>query len=91
MLIPKERVTRWALLFVVTLIRYERSRFSYGYKWNTVRMKKTAIRLPADGTGQPDWDYMDSVMRGLPFSAAVASRIGDVRDGDEEDRAELSA
>ena len=90
-LIPKGDVTRWALLFVATLIRFERSRFSYGYKWNMARMKKTAIRLPADASGQPDWAYMDSVMRGLPFSAAVASRIGDVRNDDEEGQAALTA
>lgn len=90
-LIPKEDVTRWALLFVATIIRVEKTRFSYGYKWNMARMKKTSIRLPADAAGEPDWDYMDSVMRGLPFSAAVASRIGDVRNADEEEQAGLSA
>ncbi|QZE26566.1 restriction endonuclease subunit S [Brevibacterium casei] len=90
-LIPKDDVTRWALLFVAAIIRVEKTRFSYGYKWNMARMKKTAIRLPADASGQPDWAYMDSVMRGLPFSAAVASRIGDVRNDDEAEEAGLTA
>lgn len=89
-LIPKEDVTRWALLFVATIIRVEKTRFSYGYKWNMARMKKTTIRLPADASGEPDWAYMDSIMRGLPFSAAVASRIGDVRNMDEEEQASLT-
>lgn len=88
-LVPKRDMTRWALLFVAALVRYERSRFSYGYKWNMARMKKTEIRLPADTSGLPDYEYMDSVMRGLPFSAAVASRIGDVRTEDERARAVL--
>lgn len=77
------RITRCALLFVAALIRYERSRSSYGYKWNKARMAKTEIRLPSGGSGEPDWEYMDAVMRGLRVSAAVASRIGDVRDGQE--------
>ncbi|SLE66090.1 Restriction enzyme BgcI subunit beta [Mycobacteroides abscessus subsp. bolletii] len=77
-LIPRSDMSRWALLFVSALIRFEQSRFSYGYKWNLVRMKKTTIQLPATPEGDPDWGYMESVMRGLPFSAAVASRIGDV-------------
>lgn len=76
-LVPKADVSRWALLFVVALIRFERTRFSYGYKWNMARMKKTEIRLPATSDGSPDWSYMESVMRGLPFSAAVASRVED--------------
>lgn len=90
-LIPKHDVTRWALLFVAAMIRFERSRFSYGYKWNMARMKQTEIRLPATATGKPDWDYMDALMRGLPFSAAVASRIGGVRDEDERAQAVLTA
>jgi hypothetical protein len=75
-LIPKDEVSRWSLLFVAALIRFERARFSYGYKWNLARMKKTEIRLPATPDGSPDWNYMEAVMRGLPFSAAVASRLG---------------
>ncbi len=90
-LVPKDNVTRWALLFVATIIRVEKTRFSYGYKWNMARMKKTAVRLPADDEGKPDWAYMDSVMRGLPFSAAVASRIGDVRRAEEEHQAVQTA
>lgn len=89
-LIPKQYVTRWALLFVAALVRYERSRFSYGYKWNMARMRKTEIRLPVNSSGLPDWEYMDSAMRGLPFSAAVASSIGDVRSVDEQNRAVLT-
>lgn len=77
------RITRWALLFVAALIRDERSRFSYGYKWNKARMEKTEIRLPSGDSGEPDWEYMDARMRGPPVPAAVASRIGDVRDGQE--------
>ena len=76
-LVPKTDVSRWALLFVAAMIRFERTRFSYGYKWNMARMKKTQIRLPAAASGDPDWAYMESVMRGLPFSAAVASRAED--------------
>lgn len=72
-LIPKSDVSRLALLFVAAVIRFERSRFTYGYKWNLARMKKTQIRLPTKKDGTPDWDYMESVMRGLPFSGVVAS------------------
>lgn len=89
-LVPKSEVSRWSMLFVAAMIRFERSRFSYGYKWNMARMKKTEIKLPATSEGEPDWAYMESVMRGLPFSAAVASRIGDVRTPAERERALLT-
>lgn len=89
-LVPRFEATKFALLFVAAMIRFEKWRFNYGYKWNMARMKKTAIRLPANAAGEPDWEYMDAVMRGLPFSAAVASRIGDVRTADEQNRAVLT-
>jgi restriction endonuclease S subunit len=70
-LIPKESVSRWAQLFVAAVIRYGRSRYTYGYKWNLARMTTTTVRLPATSDSKPDWGYMESVMRGLPFSAAI--------------------
>jgi hypothetical protein len=72
-LIPKQTVSHWALLFVASVIRFERCRFTYGYKWNMARMKDIKIRLPAKDDGVPDWGYMESVMGGLPFSAAIAT------------------
>ncbi|WP_236746210.1 restriction endonuclease subunit S [Mycobacteroides abscessus] len=74
-LVPKTEMSRFVLLFVAAVIRFERSRFTYGYKWNLARMKKTKIRLPVKNDGTPDWEYMDSVMRGLPFSGAVAPLV----------------
>nr|WP_223875188.1 restriction endonuclease subunit S [Nanchangia anserum] len=71
-LIPNSPVDKWALLFVSTMIRFEKDRFTYGYKWNLARMKATTIHLPATPAGDPDWDHMSAYMRGLPFSAAVA-------------------
>lgn len=70
-LVPKEPVSRWAQLFVAAVIRYNRKRYTYGYKWNMTRMKTTSMRLPATADGKPDWSYMESVMKGLPFSQAI--------------------
>lgn len=75
-LIPRQSISVWQGLFLVTAIRFEKWRFSYGYKWNLARMKKTTIRLPATPTGDPDWDYMERFMKGLPFSAALAGEVG---------------
>lgn len=72
-LVPRDgdAVSHWALLFVAAVIRHERSRYTYGYKWNMARMRKTSIRLPSTGSGEPDWQYMERFMMGLPFSSAV--------------------
>jgi len=70
-LVPKYPMSRWVQLFIATIIKYDRSRFTYGYKWTLARMKATAVRLPVDTHGNPDWTYMESFMKGLPFSAAI--------------------
>ena len=71
-LIPREDISRWAMLFVAVAVRLEKERFSYGYKWHLERMRATTIRLPVTIDGNPDWDGMSRYMQGLPFSAALA-------------------
>lgn len=71
-LVPKVAMSKWALLFAAAMIRFEKDRFTYGYKWNLARMKKTTIKLPVSAEDTPDWDYMEAYMKGLPFSVAIA-------------------
>jgi len=72
---PKTKVSKWSLMFAAAVIKHQRARYTYGYKWTLERMKDTTIRLPATEDGSPDWKFMDAAMRGLPFSAAIeASR-----------------
>lgn len=73
-LVARSPRSRLQLLFVAAMIRHEKSRYSYGYKWNLDRMGPSTIRLPKDAQGEPDWEYMESVMGGMPFSRLVASR-----------------
>ena len=70
-LVPKEPMSRWVLLFIATVIKHGRSRFTYGYKWTLARMNATTVRLPVDLDGKPDWGYMEAYLKGLPFSAAI--------------------
>ena len=72
-LVPRSEVTRNALLFAAAMIRFEKDRFTYGYKWHLERMRATTILLPALDDWNPDWEVMDRYMRGLPFSSAIAS------------------
>lgn len=69
---PKTEISRWAMLFVAVMVRFEKERFSYGYKWHLERMRATTIRLPVAADGAPDWEGMEQYMRGLSFSAALA-------------------
>lgn len=72
-LVPKISMSRWVQLFIAAIIKHGRTRFTYGYKWTLARMKVTTVRLPVASDGKPDLVYMESFMRGLPFSAAIDS------------------
>lgn len=72
-LIPRAEVTRDALLFAAAMIRFEKDRFTYGYKWHLERMRATTVLLPSLEENTPDWEAMDRYMRGLPFSSAIAA------------------
>lgn len=68
---PKFTMTSAIGLFLVTLIRREKYRFSYGRKWGIERMKKSIIRLPVDSEGQLDWVFMESYIKSLPYSSQI--------------------
>jgi hypothetical protein len=68
---PKFEMSKYVALFLTTLIRRERYRFSYGRKWGLGRMNESVIRLPVTDTGAPDWDYMEGYIKALPFSASI--------------------
>lgn len=68
---PKFEMNVYSALFLATLIRRERYRFSYGRKWGLGRMNESVIRLPVTEDGEPDWEYMENYIRALPFSASL--------------------
>ncbi len=70
-LYPKFPLTPAIGLFVTTVIRLEKYRFNYGRKWHLERMRAAVIRLPQKD-GNPDWEYMESYIRSLPFSSQIA-------------------
>ncbi|MDY6262193.1 MAG: restriction endonuclease subunit S [Succinivibrio sp.] len=52
--------------FICTLIFKKRSEFGWlGFKFSVDRVRNLAIKLPATSDGQPDWEYMNSYMKGV--------------------------
>ena len=72
-LYPKFDLTAEIALFVATVIRKEKYRFSYGRKWHLERMRESMIHLPIDGSGRPDWTFMKDYIDTLPFSSQAAT------------------
>ncbi|MHA6530143.1 restriction endonuclease subunit S [Paenibacillus sp. BAC0078] len=70
-LYPKFNLTPQIALFINTILKKEKYRFSYGRKWHLERMRKSRIKLPVDKNGDPDWTYMQEYIKSLPFSSNI--------------------
>lgn len=58
-------------LFLVALLQRERFRYSYGRAFVMDSIKDTSIKLPATSTGEPDWEWMESYMKSLPYGDRI--------------------
>jgi len=63
--------TRHLGLFLVTVIRANKYRFSYGRKWTLEKMQETILALPSATDGFPDWSFMENYIKSLPYSDRI--------------------
>lgn len=59
------QLTKNSALFVCSVIKANKFRFSYGRKWKLELMEKQLIKLPVKNDGSPDWEGMDAFMASL--------------------------
>ena len=71
-LYPKFTLNQFIAMFLITVIRTEKPRYNYGRKWGLDRMKQSTIKLPITTDGMPDWDFMESYIKCLKYSKALA-------------------
>jgi hypothetical protein len=64
-------LNKYIALFITTVIKADRYKFSYGRKWTMEKMKKSSIKLPVTTQGLPDFDYMEQYIKSLPFSDRI--------------------
>ena len=64
----------YVAMFLITLIKAEKYRFSYGRKWHKERMKKSIIKLPVDDSGNPDYQFMEDYVKSLPYSSNLETK-----------------
>ena len=70
-LTPKFSINVYIGLFLKTVIEQEKSKFGYGRKLGTARIRKLTIMLPAIKTGLPDWEYMELYIKSLSYSDKI--------------------
>ena len=61
-----EYLNKYNALFLVTLFDKERFKYSFGRKWGKY-LAETEIPLPVTPEGFPDWKYMESYIKSLPY------------------------
>lgn len=49
----------YILLFLKTVILKQKSKYTYGYKFNGQRMERQKILIPVTSQGEPDYDFME--------------------------------
>lgn len=65
---PKQRLSKWGLLYVATCIYANRYRFNYGRQANRT-LALLQIPVPKTPAG---WDAIDTMMQALPFSSQIS-------------------
>lgn len=61
------RLNKYTAMFLCSVIKHNKSRFSYGRKWKMELMEKTELLLPSKDN-KPDWDFMEAYIKKLPYS-----------------------
>ena len=61
---------KYIALFICAILRQEKYRYSYGRKWVLESMKSTIIKLP-EKDGKPNWLYMESYIKALPYGDRI--------------------
>ena len=64
-------MNKYNALFIVTVIKANRYRFSYGRKWTLEKMKDTILKLPQSEEGTPDFVYMEDYIKALPYGDRI--------------------
>lgn len=62
--------SKYIALFMCAVLRQEKYRYSYGRKWVLESMKSTIIKLP-EKDGKPNWLYMESYIKALPYGDRI--------------------
>lgn len=52
-------------MFIVTILKLEKYRYSYNRAFNKYNVENSLIKLPVDNFGQPDWIFMSRYIKGL--------------------------
>lgn len=68
-LTPHRNISKYALMFIVTIINQDKYKCAYGRQYRQKTLIKHKIKLPITIKGEPDWEFMENYIKSLPYSA----------------------
>lgn len=60
-----EKLNKYNGLFLANIIKNNASKFAFGYKAFTERLKRQIIQLPKDEMNNPNWQFMEDYMKAI--------------------------
>lgn len=76
---PKFAMNNLVALFLVTIIKNEQFKYSYGRAVYSNEIARMEIKLPALENGQPDWKYIENYMKSLRHKPICTKNWGGAR------------
>ena len=61
--IDRQHNNKYTLLFLSSMIRQQKIKYAYGYKFNTKRMQRQKIMLPVTNDDFINWQFMEEYMK----------------------------
>ncbi len=65
------KLNPYLAIFLITILRLEQFRFSYGMTGKKERLQSFYIKLPVDEQGKPNWQFMEEYIKSLPYSSSL--------------------
>lgn len=69
--IRAEWLNKYTGMFIVSLLKKERFRYSYGRAFLMDSIKNTILLLPSTKDGIPDWNFMENYIKSLPYGDRI--------------------
>ena len=79
-LYPKFNMSPFVGLFIVSVIRKEQYKFSYGRAVYSSEIRRMQIKLPTTAEGMPDWDFMESYIKTLNYKYVSTRNKNNIRE-----------
>jgi type I restriction-modification system DNA methylase subunit len=64
-------LNKYTALFLTTIIKKQLYKYGYGRQFRKEDSDNNIIILPADKSGNPDWQYMEDYIKSLPYSDLI--------------------